>query len=280
MAIVEALIVVSTDMIWVVVGPEAKSFLIYESIITSTSEFLQTTMRSPWAEQRQGPIKLTTNFQIYVHWLYRRKLVIVAAVFNEKTQRNQSALVRYGANLTKNGEGQAEIKIEDKDEDDLEIIILAKALIMGEKLMDDAFIAAVETKFVAFLQGKHFRAGGKAGHFIWTNSAQYSRPRQIVIAQALSFAGLNQNRGFYSNVKDAVERLKEEDPTHWKLELYAGTIFAKAGVGRDPVTLALELLRKRPESMLQSTDIKTSFKRVQEQARLPRPDDKDYPDGQ
>lgn len=94
----------------------------------------------------------------------------------------------------------------EKETDDLVIIALVRALIMGETLMDDDFLTAVEEKFFSLSQ-----AGGLLGHFIWKNSAQYSRPRRLVIARAMTFAELYEGRGFVSNVRRIIERLRAED---------------------------------------------------------------------
>lgn len=138
---------------------------------------------------------------------------------------------------------------------------------MGETLIDDDFLTAVEKQFVSLLQaGKPFRAGGLLGHFIWKNSAQYSRPRRLVIARAMTFAGLYEGRGFQSNVRRIIEKLRAQDANSWKLELYAEVVFATVGLGCDPVMLALGVLDWDSPGLV-CMDFKRAFSRVQEQAK-------------
>lgn len=168
---------------------------------------------------------------------------------------------------------QSEESKEEKKSDDPIIVFFVRALLMGEALMDDEFVTAVEERMISLLHsGSNFEPGRPLGHFIWKNSVQHSRPRQIVIARAMAFTGLYKGRGLRLNVRKAVERLRAEETKSWKLELYAEVVFATVGLGRDPVLLALHLMHfgeKAPgfQPLCVAPDIKSAFATLQRQAK-------------
>lgn len=161
-------------------------------------------MRSSWAEQRDGPIKLEDEhpeiFQIYVHWLYRRTIAVdTSTTFSETLVEEMRRVLDLAENSTSVKptmdtianqpalSHQSEEVKEEKKVDDHIIICCVRALIMGETLMDDDFMTVVEERLVSLIHsGSHFEPRGPLGHFIWKTSAQYSRPRRIVVARTMT----------------------------------------------------------------------------------------------
>lgn len=159
-------------------------------------------MSSPWKEQREGAIKLTDDcpaiFQIYVHWLYTRTI---------KLQKDYDYDRRYPRCNPRT-------------------LALAKALVMGDALMDDAFMFAVEQKLVEKPITYIMAPFGMTTQFIWENSAPNSRPRRIVEANMMFLNDHAVSKGW----RQEYETYK---PESWTIELCDEVLFARIGVGRD-----------------------------------------------
>ncbi|QDS71332.1 hypothetical protein FKW77_002115 [Venturia effusa] len=194
----------------VVVGPNEESFLIHETTLTATSKFFRKAMSSPWKAQRgENPIRLADDcpaiFQVYVHWLYTGQIKHPEPCNDDPCQVEPTALIN------------------------------AKTLVLGDVLMDAAFMFAVEQTVIH--RTYYMWLDGPAEQYIWETSAPDSRPRRLVLANAM-----------HRHDHELTERIKQSHENHvpgmWAIDMYNEVLFARIGVGRDPVKLAREVMRR------------------------------------
>lgn len=141
---------------------------------------------------------------------------------------------------------------------DTRTLALAKALILGDALTDDAFMFTTEKKVV---EEEAMSPTGEAARFVWENSAPKTRPRRLVVANMLSYTA-HFELEFWRKSDEATS------PGLWTVELYDEVLFARIGVGRDPHILAREVLKWDEELSSQYDSFENAMKWVQRQAEV------------
>lgn len=154
-------------------------------------------------------------FNIYAQWLYGSALPIQETTSDDEQSRKM-------------------------------LHLLVKPYLLGERLMDDAFLSAVENELLATYDAEPCSSKGwsdiKTIAYIYEHTPPNSRPRKIAIARGISWYKVRLEK--FRTIAAKLESSSKPELISW----YEDVLFELAGAGRDPRQLAHALLEKYPQS--------------------------------